>query len=212
MKRNRTILVAVLILLVLIIDQVIKIWIKTHFYLGEQVEMASWARLLFIQNPGMAFGMTLGSKIGLTVFRMVAVVFLLWYISEIISIRKVPKGYLICLALIVAGAAGNIIDCVFYGRIFNNPAPPMVATLFPEGGGYAPWLQGQVVDMFYFPLAQWNWPEWLPFFGGEHFIFFHPVFNVADAAISCGIIVLILFYHRYILPPSGLRRLPSRNA
>ena len=212
MKQSRIILVTLILLLVLVIDQAIKIWIKTHFYLGESFEMASWAQLYFIQNPGMAFGMTIGSKLALTLFRIAAVGFLVWYIFRILPLRSVPRGYLVCLAFIAAGAAGNIIDCVFYGVIFNNPYPPEVAVLFPEGGGYAPWLMGQVVDMFYFPLAEWTWPAWLPLVGGERFIFFHPVFNFADAAISCGIVALICFYHRYILTPSALAALPDKNA
>ena len=115
----------------------------------------------------MAFGMTIGSKLASYTFRIVAVSALVWYIHSIIRIRVVPKGYLICLALITAGAAGNIFDCVFYGLIFNNPMPPQVASLFPEGGGYAPVFMGKVVDMFYFPLFSFTWPDWVPFVGGR---------------------------------------------
>ncbi|MDE6429895.1 MAG: signal peptidase II, partial [Duncaniella sp.] len=111
---------------------------------------------------------------------------------------------------VTAGAAGNIFDCVFYGLMFNNPLPPQVASLFPAGGGYAPVFLGRVVDMLYFPLFSFVWPSWMPFVGGEHFLFFQPIFNIADAAISCGIIVLVLFYHRYILPPKALAELPAR--
>ena len=175
------------------------------------MQVLSWFHLLFIENNGMAFGMTIGSKLALTLFRIVAVTALIWYICRIIWIREVPKGYLVCLAFITAGAAGNIFDCVFYGLIFNNPMPPQVATLFPATGGYAPVFMGKVVDMFYFPLFSFTWPEWVPFIGGDFFLFFQPVFNLADAAISCGIFVLIIFYHKYVLSPSGLRDLSLRG-
>ena len=193
-----------------IIDQAVKIWIKTHFYLGEDLKILPWFHLYFIENNGMAFGMEFGSKLALTLFRIVAVGFLIWYIARIYGLRSVPRGYLVCLSFVTAGAAGNIFDCVFYGLMFNNPLPPQVASLVPAGGGYAPVFLGRVVDMLYFPLFSFVWPSWMPFVGGEHFLFFQPIFNIADAAISCGIIVLVLFYHRYILPPKALAELPAR--
>lgn len=122
-------------------------------------------------------------------------------------IPKVPMGYVVSLSLITAGAAGNIFDCVFYGLIFNNPMPPEVASLFPAGGGYAEIFHGRVVDMLYFPLFSFTWPGWMPWVGGHEFLFFQPVFNIADAAITCGIFVLILFYHKYILSPKALESL-----
>ena len=209
--RSRGPIVAIIIIVTVLLDQIIKITVKTSFYLGEDVQVLSWFHLLFIENNGMAFGMTIGSKLALTLFRIVAVTALIWYICRIIWIREVPKGYLVCLAFITAGAAGNIFDCVFYGLIFNNPMPPQVATLFPATGGYAPVFMGKVVDMFYFPLFSFTWPEWVPFIGGDFFLFFQPVFNLADAAISCGIFVLIIFYHKYVLSPSGLRDLSLRK-
>ncbi|MDE5827960.1 MAG: lipoprotein signal peptidase [Duncaniella sp.] len=208
--RSRATLVLFIILLVVIIDQAVKIWIKTHFYLGEDLKILPWFHLYFIENNGMAFGMEFGSKLALTLFRIVAVGFLIWYIARIYGLRSVPRGYLVCLSFVTAGAAGNIFDCVFYGLMFNNPLPPQVASLFPAGGGYAPVFLGRVVDMLYFPLFSFVWPSWMPFVGGEHFLFFQPIFNIADAAISCGIIVLVLFYHRYILPPKALAELPAR--
>lgn len=208
--RSRGMIVAAIALLVVLIDQIIKIWVKTHFYLGEDLEIASWFHLLFIENPGMAFGVTIGSKLLLTLFRIVAVGALIWYIAKIYRLPQVPSGYLWCLAFITAGAAGNIFDCVFYGLIFNNPWPPQVAELFPAAGGYAPVFMGKVVDMFYFPLFSFDWPQWMPWIGGEHFIFFQPIFNFADAAISCGIIVLIIFYSRYFLSPKGLAELGKK--
>lgn len=183
-----------LILLVIIADQWPKIWIKTNFYLGEELEILPWFKLLYVQNPGMAFGWSLGNKLALTLFRLVATVFGFWYLTKILHKSRVRTGLCVCVALILAGAIGNLIDCTFYGLIFNNPAPPDVATLFPSSGGYAPMLHGQVVDMLYFPLFHFNWPQWMPVVGGEYFEFFHPIFNIADAAVSVGVIVLILFY------------------
>lgn len=191
-------MVAIIIAAVLIADQVFKIWVKTHFYLGESYEIFSWFQLVFIQNNGMAFGWEIGSKLLLTLLRIFAVIFLLYYISRIRYRRETRTGYLVCLALIVAGAAGNIVDCVCYGLIFNNPMPPQVATLFPPEGGYGTLFHGYVVDMLYFPLCDWYWPDWMPWIGGEHFVFFRPVFNLADAAISVGMVVLILFYSSQI--------------
>ena len=205
--RSRGSLVALIIIITVLLDQILKIWVKTSFYLGEDMPVFSWFHLLFIENNGMAFGMTIGSKLALTLFRIVAVSLLIWYVCRIYRIRRVATGYLVCLALITAGAAGNIFDCVFYGLIFNNPYPPEVAVLFPPEGGYAPVFMGQVVDMLYFPLFSFYWPDWMPIVGGDRFLFFQPVFNLADAAISCGIIVMILFYHRYVLSPSALSRL-----
>ncbi|MDE5725838.1 MAG: lipoprotein signal peptidase [Duncaniella sp.] len=209
--RSRGLIAACIIAIVIIIDQILKFWVKTNFYLGEDMEIFPWFHLLFIENNGMAFGMTIGSKLLLTIFRLAAISFLIWYIVKIYRLRTVPTGYLVCLALITAGAAGNIFDCVFYGVIFNNPMPPQTATLFPAAGGYAPWLMGKVVDMLYFPLFSFEWPAWMPVVGGEEFIFFHPVFNFADAAISVGIFILIIFYHNYIQSPSALAAAHTRS-
>lgn len=198
MKISRIQLSAIIILVILIIDQAVKIWIKTHFYLGESAEITSWFYIHFIENNGMAFGMELGSKLLLTVFRIAVVGFLIWYLWRIRRRDDLPTGYVVCIAAIIAGAAGNIIDCMFYGLIFNNPFPPEVATLFPADGGYAPLMHGRVVDMLFFPLFSFTWPSWVPIVGGEYFLFFQPVFNIADAAISVGMIALILFYSKYI--------------
>ena len=204
-KNSRGWLALAIILIVIIADQFLKIWIKTHFYLGEEFYITSWFRLLFIENNGMAFGMEIGSKLILTLLRILLVCFLIWYIIKIKGLRGVKTGYLVCLSLIVAGAFGNIIDCVFYGLIFNNPAPPAIATLFPPGGGYGQIFYGKVVDMLYFPLFEWDWPSWLPIIGGEHFLFFQPIFNLADSAITVGIIVLVIFYAQQITSPRTFR-------
>lgn len=185
---------AAVILLVIVLDQWLKIWVKTRFYLGEELEIFPWFRLLFVQNPGMAFGWSLGNKLVLTIFRFVATIFGFWYLTKILRRPKLSPGLCICVSLIIAGAIGNLIDCTIYGLIFNNPAPPAVATLFPSAGGYAPIFHGQVVDMLYFPLFSSTWPDWMPWIGGDYFEFFHPIFNIADAAVSVGVIVLILFY------------------
>lgn len=188
--------VFILALLVVILDQVLKIWVKTNFYLGEEHEIFPWFRLCFIENNGMAFGWQFGSKLFLTLFRIIFVGVIIYYLIRLKKCSGIKSGYLVCVALVLAGAVGNIIDCMFYGIIFNDPMPPAVATLFPEGGGYGAFLHGRVVDMLSFPLFSFNWPDWLPLIGGKHFEFFKPVFNLADAAISCGIIAILLFYSR----------------
>ena len=188
----------IIIAAVIILDQAMKIWIKTSFYLGEDLEILPWFHLRFIQNNGMAFGIELGSKLFLTFFRIVLVCMLVWYILRLIRKASVPCGYMACLALITAGAFGNIIDCVCYGEIFTNPYPPTVARLVPWGEGYGGVFHGLVVDMLYFPLFTFTWPSWMPWFGGHEFSFFDPVFNIADAAITVGMIAIVLFYTRYI--------------
>lgn len=205
MTRRHATVAAIIILTVIVLDQILKFWVKTTFYLGEDMQIFPWFHLLFIENNGMAFGMTIGSKLALTIFRLVVVTLLGIYLAKVCRIPRVPTGYVVCLALIIAGATGNIFDCVFYGVVFNNPMPPQVATFLPAGGGYAPWFMGKVVDMLYFPLFSFVWPTWMPLVGGTEFEFFHPVFNLADAAISVGVIALVIFYHRYILGPKALR-------
>lgn len=193
----------IIIFAVIIIDQISKIWVKTHFYMGEELVIFSWLRLLFIENNGMAFGMELGSKLFLTLFRICLVGVLSWYIWRLRSNSMVRRGYIVCWSLVLAGAIGNIIDCVAYGLIFNNPFPPEVATLFPAEGGYETLFHGRVVDMLYFPLFSFTWPEWMPWVGGEVFEFFKPIFNLADAAITVGFLALILFYRKEIASPSA---------
>ena len=197
-KLSNGYLAAIIISLVIIADQILKIWVKTHFYLYESLEITSWFKLNFIENPGMAFGIELGNKMFLTLFRIAASAVLIYIIVKIRRRTCYSRGFFVCLSLIAAGAIGNVIDCMFYGLIFSESSPYVLSELFPEGGGYATFLHGKVVDMFYFPIASWDWPEWMPGIGGEHFIFFQPVFNLADAAISVGIIVLILFYSKYL--------------
>lgn len=176
----------------IIIDQIIKIWVKTNMYMHEVIDVTPWFKILFTENRGMAFGMELMDKLFLTSFRIFAVAFLIYIIGKQIR-QGIDYFFLVCLSLILAGAMGNILDCLFYGMVFNNPPAPLVAEFVPWGTGYDTIFYGRVVDMFYFPLVEWNWPGWLPFFGGEHFIFFSPIFNFADACISCGVIMVVLF-------------------
>lgn len=196
LRRNAGWLVTAIIFAVLIIDQLVKIYVKTHFYLGEDYEVFPWFHIKFIENNGMAFGLELWSKTVLTFGRIFAVAALIWGLTKITRRYELSTGFLVCVSMITAGAAGNIFDCVFYGEIFNNPYPPQLAEAFPPDGGYSSWFHGRVVDMFYFPLFDFYWPEWMPFVGGEYYEFFAYIFNVADASICVGVAIMILFYSR----------------
>ncbi|MGL4520384.1 MAG: lipoprotein signal peptidase [Phocaeicola sp.] len=190
-------LATLIILAVIIIDQVIKIWVKTTMYWHESIYVADWFQIYFTENNGMAFGMEIVGKLFLTSFRIIAVAAIIWYLCKIVK-RGLKTGYVACVSLILAGAIGNIIDSVFYGVIFNESTHSRLATFVPVGEGYADWFHGRVVDMFYFPIIKTTLPEWLPVVGGDPFVFFSPIFNFADAAISCGIIALLLFYSKYL--------------
>ncbi len=195
-------LAALIIIAVLVIDQVIKIWVKTSMYMHESIRIADWFYIYFTENNGMAFGMELFGKLFLTSFRVVAVCLIAWYLLRVVN-KHYKTGYIVCLSLILSGAMGNIIDSIFYGEIFSESTRTQIASWVPLGEGYGSWLHGKGVDMFYFPIIDTNWPSWMPFVGGEHFIFFSPIFNFADAAISCGIIAMLLFYSRYLNQESG---------
>ena len=200
--------VAVLVVLaILLIDQIIKIWVKTSMTLHESIQITDWFYIAFIENNGMAFGMQLGSKIVLSLFRVAAIALLGYYIW-LQCRKKVRIGYLICLSMVLAGAAGNLIDCMFYGLVFNNSSEFYQSYFVPFGTGYAPFLMGKVVDMFYFPLIETEWPLWMPFVGGEHFVFFSPVFNFADSSISVGVVLLLLFYRVEISQISIKKKAP----
>ena len=190
-------LAALLIVAILLIDQAIKIWVKTSMTLHESIHITDWFYITFIENNGMAFGMQLGSKIVLSLFRVCAIVALGYYIWIEVR-RKARTGYIVCLAMVLAGAAGNLIDCMFYGLIFNNSSEFYQSYFVPFGTGYAPFLMGKVVDMFYFPLIETEWPLLVPFVGGQHFVFFSPVFNFADASISVSVVILLLFFRKEI--------------
>jgi signal peptidase II len=206
-----------LILLILVVDQSIKIWVKTHMPLSYHWDAshvaatpydsgirpfgknAEWSQIYFVENEGMAWGWKFGGNLGkmaLTLFRMAAVIFGIWYIRDILR-KKYHTGFIVCVGLIFAGALGNLIDSMFYGLIFESSTYTYVARMFPEHG-YAGFLHGKVVDMFYFPIIRSTYPSWIPFVGGDEFEFFSPVFNLADAAISTGVITLLLFQKRFM--------------
>lgn len=190
-----------LIVVLLVLDQVVKIWIKTHLMLGEEFSVfGDWFLIHFIENNGMAFGMELEGewgKILLSLFRIFAVCGIGWYLYDI-STKKAPLGLVISIALIFSGAMGNIIDSAFYGLIFND-SYYQVSTFMPEAGGYSSFLHGKVVDMLYFPLLEGRFPDWLPLWGGEHYIFFRPVFNIADSYITIGVSFILLFQRKYFI-------------
>ena len=187
----------IIIFIVLLLDQILKFWIKMNMTIGESFPvLGDWFQIYFIENNGMAFGWELGAQFGkfaLSIFRIIAVA-VLFYLIYYLSKKKIKFGPLLGISLITAGALGNIIDGMFYGMIFSESTFMQVATLFPEGGGYAGFLQGKVVDMFYFPL--FTFPEWVPFFGGQ--IFFSPIFNIADSAITIGFLYLIIFQWNFL--------------
>ena len=195
--KHRSYLVWAVVLGAILIDQIIKVAVKLSMFLHESFSVfGDWFYIYFTENPGMAFGMEFGSKLLLTLFRVVAVSFLIYYLYKIIRNKQFSTGYILCVALVLAGAAGNIVDCLFYGEIFTDSIGG-VASLVPWGKGYGTFLHGKVVDMFYFPL--FRWPEWMPFIGGD--IFFSPIFNFADACISCSVVAIALFYHKYVSYP-----------
>lgn len=187
MKNHKGLLASAIIIALILIDQIVKIYVKTHFYLGEDYEITDWFHIRFIENNGMAFGIELWSKMLLTLGRIAAVIFFIWFIVKAKAIKSVRTGFIVTASLITAGAAGNIFDCVFYGEIFNNPYPPQVAQFVEYGQGYSTWFEGKVVDMLYFPFFEVN-------IGGHSWEFFQYIFNIADSCICVGVFLLIFFY------------------
>ena len=181
----------------IVIDQLIKVWVKTSMTLHESIRIFDWFYISFIENNGMAYGMQIGSKLVLSLFRVAAISVLAYYLWLQVQ-KKARTGYIVCLSMVLAGAIGNLIDCMFYGLVFNASSEFYTSYFVDFGTGYAPFLMGKVVDMLYFPLIVTTWPEWVPHFGGQEFIFFSPVFNYADANISVGVVLLVLFYRKEI--------------
>lgn len=193
--RKRVCISLILLSLAIIIDQVIKIAVKTNMSLGEGIVVFDdWFQIKFVENNGMAFGMEIFNKYFLTSFRMVAVVFIIYYLLKLLRDSAKPLGYVVCITLVLAGAIGNLIDCLFYGEIFSSSIG-QVAEYVPWGEGYSTFMNGHVVDMFYFPL--FTWPDWVPLVGGD--IFFGPVFNFADACVSCSVAAILLFYRNIFM-------------
>lgn len=196
MKISRGQKLTIIALILLVIDQVSKILVKTNMTIGESIPVfGDWFQILFIENPGMAFGMSFGGNIGkyiLSILRIALVVFMLFYLGKLIK-QNAPMSVCVGITLVMVGAMGNIIDCLFYGVVFSPSDYSVVASLFPEGGGYAPLFLGKVVDMLYFPIINTVWPDWVPFVGGEELIFFRPIFNVADSCITIGALYLLFF-------------------
>ena len=194
--------VTLIVFVLLLIDQAVKIWIKTHMTIGESIPVfGDWFQIYFIENNGMAFGMQFGGAIGkffLTALRLVLIGVIIYYVKKLIESGS-SRAFLPGVALILVGAIGNVIDSMLYGIVFSEPNFTQVASIFPEGGGYAPFMFGKVVDMLYFPIIDTTLPQWFPFKGGEQFIFFRPIFNIADSCITIGVFYLLLFKRKELI-------------
>lgn len=203
MKLSKGNCISLFVVLLLVIDQAIKFAVKLNMTIGESIPVfGDWFQICFIENNGMAFGMQFGGSIGklaLSLFRVVLIGFIIVYLRKLIKRAGTPTGVLVGLSLVLVGAIGNVVDCLFYGEIFSASTYSQVAQLFPPDGGYSGFLYGKVVDMFYFPIIDTVLPEWVPFYGGEHFIFFRPIFNFADACISVAVIYMLIFQRKFFM-------------
>ncbi len=192
---SRSMMASLIVVAILLVDQLIKIWVKTHMAIGDDIRIADWFYISFVENNGMAYGITFINKLVLSLLRIVAVCFIGVYIHRQAKV-KASWGYIACLSMVLAGAAGNIFDSMFYGLCFSESSFYAVSSYVGFGNGYAPFLMGKVVDMFYFPIIRTTYPAWVPFKAGEPFIFFSPIFNFADACISVGVVALLLFFRK----------------
>lgn len=201
MKLSKGTLITLFVIFLLVVDQVIKFAVKLNMTIGESIPVfGNWFQICFIENNGMAFGMQFGGsfgKLALSLFRVVLIGFIIYYLGKLVKRERTPAGVLVGFSLILVGAIGNVIDCLFYGEIFSASTYTAVAELFPPGGGYSSFLYGKVVDMFYFPIIHTTWPDWMPVCGGEEFIFFSPIFNFADACISVAVIYMLIFQRKF---------------
>ena len=201
MKLSKGSIVSLFVILLLVIDQAIKFAVKLNMTIGESIPVfGNWFQICFIENNGMAFGMQFGGSLGklaLSLFRVVLIGFIIYYLRKLVRKADTPTGVLVGFSLILIGAIGNVLDCLFYGEIFSESTYTRVAQLFPPDGGYSGFLYGKVVDMFYFPIIHATWPDWMPYCGGEEFIFFRPVFNFADACISVAVIYMLVFQYKF---------------
>ena len=202
MKLSKGKIISLSVILLLLVDQAIKFAVKLNMTLGESIPvLGDWFKICFVENNGMAFGMQFGGDFGkilLTLFRIVLIGLIIYYINKVLLKKSdTPTGVLVGVSLVLVGAIGNVIDCIFYGQLFSASSYGMLAEFLPSGGGYAPLMMGKVVDLFYFPLIESTFPDWLPIWGGKDFIFFRPVFNFADSCISVGVIYMLLFQYKY---------------
>lgn len=201
MRLSKGTLVSILVILLLVVDQAIKFAVKLNMTIGESIPVfGSWFQICFIENNGMAFGMQFGGSVGklaLSLFRVVLIGAIIVYLRKLLKRDNTPAGVLVGLSLVLVGAIGNVLDCLFYGEIFSKSTYTQVAELFPPDGGYTGFLYGKVVDMFYFPIIDTTWPDWVPYYGGKEFIFFRPIFNFADACISVSVIYMLLFQRKF---------------
>ncbi|MDD2327550.1 MAG: lipoprotein signal peptidase [bacterium] len=194
-KNHKGWIAVAVVLMLLLVDQLSKIWVKTHMALYDAIQITDWFQIYFVENNGMAFGIEAGGKLFLSLFRIVAVILIIIYIGRLVR-ENYKTGFIVCITLVLAGAAGNIVDSVLYGVIFEASYPGHVASLVPWGQGYSSLLHGKVVDMLYFPLISGHYPDWIPVVGGQEFLFFRFIFNLADSAITIGVILILLFYRK----------------
>jgi len=195
MSTQKAWIAVAVVFLVLLVDQISKIWVKTHMGLYDTIHIADWFKIYFVENNGMAFGIEAGGKLFLSLFRIIAVVLIVFFIRRLVK-DNYKTGFIICITLVLAGASGNIVDSIFYGVVFDASYSGHISSFVPWGEGYSSFLHGKVVDMLYFPLFSGTYPDWVPVVGGQTFLFFRFIFNIADSAITVGVMLILLFYRK----------------